>query len=149
MKKQIRREGDVVAISLGDGTYAFGIVLAEPQMVFFDLRSSSVPPVEEILDSPEVFRIWVMNSAITGGRWQVIGNIDLGAELRASPVFFREDPITNALYLYQSGKAWPAAREDCEGLERAAVWSASHVEDRLRDHFAGRTNKWVESLRLR
>lgn len=27
------------------------------------------------------------------------------------------------------------------------VWSPEHVEDRLRDHFAGRPNKWEESLR--
>lgn len=149
MKKQIRREGDVVAISLGDGTYAFAIVLAEPLMMFFDLRCSSVPPVEGIVNSPEVFRIWVMNSAITSGCWQVIGNAGLGAELQSSPVFFKEDPVTKALYLYQSGKAWPATPEECEGLERAAVWSANHVEDRLRDHFAGQPNKWVESLRFR
>jgi len=35
------------------------------------------------------------------------------------------------------------------GLERAAVWGPSHVEDRLRDHYAGRKNKWVESLRIK
>jgi hypothetical protein len=28
------------------------------------------------------------------------------------------------------------------------VWAAEHVEDRLRDHYAGRPNQWVESLRI-
>ena len=31
----------------------------------------------------------------------------------------------------------------------AAVWDPQHVEDRLRDHFAGLPNKWVQSLALR
>ena len=40
-----------------------------------------------------------------------------------------------------------AIAEECVGLERAAVWEPEHVEDRLRDHFAGRSNRWVESLK--
>lgn len=43
----------------------------------------------------------------------------------------------------------PATPEECAVLERAAVWDPGHVEDRLRDHFAGQSNKWVESLRLK
>lgn len=42
----------------------------------------------------------------------------------------------------------PASRQELEGLEVAAVWDPEHVEDRLRDHFSGRPNKWVESIRL-
>ena len=34
-------------------------------------------------------------------------------------------------------------------LFRLAVWEPAHVEDRLRDHYAGAPNKWVESLRPR
>ena len=42
-----------------------------------------------------------------------------------------------------------ATPTECAGLERAAVWSASHVEDRLRDYRAGRPNTWVRPLKQR
>lgn len=38
---------------------------------------------------------------------------------------------------------------EVEGLERLAVWDPEHVEDRIRDHYNGVQNIWVESLRLK
>jgi len=77
----------------------------------------------------------------------------LSPESRTEPFFYKQDAITGRLALYHSTFAstnWerPASREECAGLEAAAVWEPEHVEDRLRDHFAGRPNKWVESLRI-
>jgi hypothetical protein len=28
------------------------------------------------------------------------------------------------------------------------VWEPEHVEERIRDHYAGRANRWAESLRI-
>ncbi|GGM57342.1 hypothetical protein GCM10011608_47820 [Micromonospora sonchi] len=39
--------------------------------------------------------------------------------------------------------------EDCVGLERAAVWDAAHIEERLRDQHAGRPNPHLEHLCLK
>ena len=39
MAKQKRREGDFVAIDLGGGYCAFGRVLPEPLLVFYDFRT--------------------------------------------------------------------------------------------------------------
>jgi hypothetical protein len=36
----------------------------------------------------------------------------------------------------------------CEGLEPAAVWDATHVAERLRDHYAGQPNVYLERMRL-
>lgn len=112
--------------------------------------------MERLADAPVLFVLPVMNKAITSGRWPTVGRRPLTDAERTTPVrFCKQDPITGSLSV-----AWvdpvsseyrtiPASREDCEGLEREAVWSPEHVEDRLRDHFAGRPNKWVESLRLK
>jgi len=40
-------------------------------------------------------------------------------------------------------------RKESQGLEAAAVWEPEHIEDRLRDHFDGKPNKWLESLRIK
>jgi hypothetical protein len=39
--------------------------------------------------------------------------------------------------------------EEVKGLERAAVWEADHIEDRLTDYIDGKENKWVKSLELK
>jgi len=84
MKRPRRREGDLVAIDLGDGTLAFGRVLKEPLLAFYDLRvrNEEIPALSEILTRPVLWRIWVMNHAITRGRWKVLGHVPLEEPLK-------------------------------------------------------------------
>ena len=35
-------------------------------------------------------------------------------------------------------------KEDCVGLERASLWQADQMEERLQDHFTGKKNDWQE-----
>lgn len=146
MKRVRVRKGDIVQINLDDGSMAFGRVLHEPLMAFYDIKSSSLPTLNNIATSKVLFKVWVMKSAITSARWKVIGNLPLENDLEKSPVFFRQDAITKKYYLYQDGLEKPASKAECEGLERAAVWDPVHIEDRLSDYFAKKPNKWVESL---
>jgi hypothetical protein len=53
------------------------------------------------------------------------------------------------LYNPNTSEITVGAREDCVGLERAAVWEPEHIEDRLRDHFNGIKNIWEESLKIK
>jgi hypothetical protein len=145
--------GSVVEIDLGADGIAYGRLLLPPMFEFFDLRGGGL----DAIPSAEVlFRIDVMTTAIKSGRWPVIGVIPLSASERGHlEVFFKQNPLTGALSFYSENRlskqvlTSPATFEECERLERAAVWDPTHVEDRLRDHFAGRPNKWVESLRPR
>lgn len=147
--KKRRTSGDIVSIPLGDGGIAFARVLKEPLVAFYDLRASAVPPIEDILRSCVAFKVFVVNYAITNGMWPVIGNAPLEDALREEPLFFKRDKLSGKLSIYKDSTAqeWPATRAECEGLECAAVWDPHHIVDRLIDHFAGRPNKWVESLR--
>lgn len=91
-----------------------------------------------------------MNHAVTGGRWKRVGHKSLSDAEARPPAKFIRDRLTPGRYrIYEDGKMREATRKECEGLEAAAVWEPEHVEDRLRDHYAGRPNKWVESLRLK
>lgn len=143
-----RTEGDVVRIDLGGGWRAYARVLREPLLAFYDLKTNQDPAIEAIVSSPIAFKIWVMNSAITSGRWSVIGHDDL-AGTEPQEWFCKEDPLSGRLSKYSEGEEVTTTFEECSTLERAAVWEAEHVEDRLRDHFKGRPNKWVDSLRLK
>ncbi len=143
-----RQVGDIVSLKLHDGSFAFGRVLPEPVMAFYDINTPEIPALDEILEASITFKIWVMNHAITDGLWQVIGSASLGEEFLEESLFFKKDPISKELSIYRdgTGQETPATVAECEGLECAAVWEPEHVVDRLSDHFAGRPNKWVELL---
>lgn len=148
MKKQQRVPGDVLKIKLDDGSYCFARVLHEPYIAFYGLNIEDAD-IDTILSSEIIFKIAVMNKAITTGRWKKYGHRPLDESLEMPIRFFRQDTISKKLYIYVNGNEAPATASECTGLERAAVWDPEHVEDRLRDHFAETPNKWVESLRLK
>jgi hypothetical protein len=76
--------------------------------------------------------------------------VPLPAELEVEPLFFKHDNISGEVSMTPGGGVErPATREECFGLERAAVWDPEHVVSRLDDHFAGRPNAWVDLMRLK
>ena len=146
-KRQSRKVGDILRIRLDDGGFSFARVLEEPLMAFYDLKSDSTPSLSEIVDKPIIFFIWVMSRAVKTGRWEVIGNVALDHELELPPKFFNQDALDKKFTIIYNDDESPATREECENLERAAVWDPEHVEDRLCDHYVGVPNMWVESLK--
>lgn len=153
-RRKIRRTpGDILAIPLGsDGRVAFGLVLEEPLVAFYNLegRQGTFPALIDIVSSRVAFRIWVMNQPIINGDWPIIGHAPIPAELREDPWFFKQDPVSGKVTITRTGaEELTPAQGQADTLERAAVWSAEHVVDRLRDHFDGRANRWVDSMRLR
>ncbi|WP_168454853.1 Imm26 family immunity protein [Sphingopyxis microcysteis] len=152
-RKRRRKPGQILKIDLGAGIYALGIVLDEPLIAFFDqeFKEASAYEVERL---PVAFILMVMNNAVTSGRWDVLGMQNIPDRLSDKPKFCKQDPISGDLSIYQEIDELaphferPAEPGECEGLETAAVWEAEHVEDRLRDHFAGRENEWEKQLRI-
>lgn len=149
MAKQERIEGSFLKIILPDGDFCYGRVLKEPLVAFYDLKAKKDCLIERVVSLPILFKIWVMNNAITSGRWTVVGHVDLDDDLKKSVPFLKQDPISRKISLYIDSKETPAVYEQCVGLERAAVWSPEHVESRLYDYYMGTPNKWVESLKVK
>lgn len=145
--KRVRfKAGDVFAVPLGENS-GFGYCRYLDQLVteFFKLKSTERLTAEEAVQADVAFVVWVSKEPFASGLWPRIGHVE--ASPVPAPVFYKQDPISKRLFLYQGGKERPASLADCAGLENAAVWSASHIADRLRDQFAGRPNKWVELLK--
>ena len=150
-----RHEGQIVRIDLKDGTHAYGRVLKRPLFAFYDemYRDNQEPSLGEIIALSIAFKIDVMDYVISKGIWPVIGRAPLTPDLEEVSAFFKQDAMNGALSIYQEIPELaptyerPATYEECLGLEVAAVWDPHHVEDRLRDHFAGRPNKWVDRPR--
>ena len=149
-KGQRRLVGSVVKIPLEREWHSYARVLPEPLCAFYDCRTRADLTVEEIVLKDVLFRLWVMNRALTSGRWEIVGKAPLSDGQLVAVPFFKQDALDpRKVSIYLDGKERPATPAECSGLERAAVWDPEHVEDRLRDHYLGQPNKWTQSLRLR
>jgi hypothetical protein len=150
MKRQSEAIGDVVRIDLGDGFHTYARKLEEGIFAFYDCRVKEELPIDQIISCPILFQVPVMAYAVKRGRWEVIGRAPLDDVLKNPSPRFMQDALRPQVFsIYEKGKIRPATKEECVGLEREAVWDPEHVEDRLRDHYAGRKNKWVESLKMK
>lgn len=146
--KQRRIVGAVLKVPLDGQWHSYAWTLPEADFAFFDLRTKSDAPVEEVVRNPIAFRVAVHKSAWVTGRWPRVGKASPPPAILAPVPTFIRDAIDGRFSIYLLGEIRRATREECLGLERCAVWDPEHIEDRLRDHFNGVPNKWVESLSL-
>jgi hypothetical protein len=151
-----RLEGQVVKIDLKDGTCCFARVLKRPLFAFYGklYNINDSPSLDEICILPIIFKIDVMTYAISREIWQVIGRVPLTDDLKEIPKFFKQDMMSDELFIYHEipelapSYQVQATYAEIQGLECAAVWDPEYVEERLRDHFAGRSDKWVEDIKI-
>ncbi|NHQ86170.1 hypothetical protein HA050_08575 [Iodobacter sp. HSC-16F04] len=137
-------------IPLEDGTTVHAIALPEADFAFFDTRAEQLENIKKIFECPILFRVAVHKSAWSQGRWLKVGKVEVPAQLMEPVATFIQDPIKPENFqIYLSGNFRPATKTECVGLSRCAVWEPSHVEDRLRDHYQGRPNIWIEQMRLK
>ena len=146
--RQRRVVGAVLKVPLDACWHAYAWTLPEVDFALLDLRTDTDLPVAEIVTHAAAFRIGVNGSAYLDGRWLRVGKVAPPPAVLAPVPKFIRDPISGRFSIYSAGDICQATRAECVGLERCAVWAPEHVEDRLRDHFAGRRNKWVESLAM-
>ena len=147
--------GTVLAVPLGSNSFGAARLLTHPLVEFSTDTFERESAIRGSRWDQVAFRIWVVDTAVDGTRWPVVGEQPLTeAEKAREERFFKKAP-DGSLTVYSSGPVTAETSEtaatllDVEGLECAAVWSSEHVEDRLRDHRDGRPNKWVESMRPR
>jgi hypothetical protein len=152
-RKKIKyKPGDVVRIPLEDNYHTYARVAKDPFLAYYDLHvREPILDVHNIIDSPVLFVLASHDTAIEDGRWPIIGHVPLAEKPIAIPDHFIQDVAdpTNLQILSYPTALRPATLQECEELERAAVWAVNHIEGRLNDHFAGRVNGVVERMKLK
>lgn len=142
MKKALKIEvGTYLQIPLSDNSFAYGRVLEEPYMAFFNYQTDNPSTDMDIIDSkPILFKLAVRYR--DQKRWDFIGNRALQGELKKPIVSFMQDlaDFKKCVIFDSSGVEREATPEECIGLERAEVWDQHHIEQRLLDTFQGQTN---------
>ncbi len=138
--------GSVFAVDLGALGYAFGILAAGNDVAFLDLLRPEIPDLATISASKVLFRTYVAKDGLASGQWKIVGSIPLKDELQ-EPAGYRNQPVgSNKLFIYKAKQTMPASFDEAKDLEPLVTWFTSHIEERLRDHFEGRSNKAFEFL---
>jgi hypothetical protein len=149
MKKQRRVIGSVLKVVINSGLHSYIRVLDKASVAIYDILTKEEMTVDEIISKKVIFIVAVYNDVITSGKWIKVGSKALEEDLLDLPMKFIQDAQYDSVYsLYNpnTGVITPAQKEECIGLERAAVWAAHHLEDRISDHFEGRECKWIKKL---
>ncbi|MBN9284151.1 MULTISPECIES: Imm26 family immunity protein [unclassified Flavobacterium] len=147
MKKQQITKGAILEINIENKYYTYAQILENAGYAFFDYRTE-VPLKEfSVLENKKIlFIVAVYNDVITQGRWLKVGKLNIREEIRKQPMKFIQDalnPENFELYDPNTGEITPTTKKHIKGLERAAVWEAHHVEDRIRDYYNGVPCVWL------
>jgi hypothetical protein len=151
-KKGIRQKpGQFLKIPLGDGTFAYCQMVSKTDHAFFDYRDDGVSPIiEKILQSKMIFKCTVDSYVINKGYWEIIDRLPVKEEHLIDQDLFSYNSFTNTYQIFKDGIGdVPATWEEVQNLEVFASWGYYSVEQRLRDHFAGRPNHDVECFRAK
>lgn len=150
-KYQQRTVGAFVRIPLGNDTFSYARILDDASFAIYDIRTNKKEVELEYLASfPVLFIVAVYNDAVTSCHWLKVGKLPIEENLQVLPPKFIQDQLNPKKFsIYEQGQDRPATREECEGLERSAVWEPEHVEQRIRDHFAGVPNQVLMRLSIK
>ncbi len=151
MKKNQRwTEGTIVRINLPDGSYSYAQLMPNYLVGFYEYNSKLKDfDLAEVASKPFLFFSTVYADAVTSGKWEKVAKIRDKFPVELMPMQFIQDGINTAdfsLYNTYSGEILRSTKEQCRGLERAAVWEANHIEERLLDFFNGVSNQLSEKL---
>lgn len=152
MKQRIKI-GSFIKIDLGNELFAYGRILPKASYAIYNvITKNKVLAVSDLEGREVLFILSVYDFAVKDGRWKIIGYLNLEKNLEVLPLNFIQDKLDpNVFQLYDpnTGAISPAKKEECVGLESAAVWEPEHVEQRILDHYYKRPNVWVEKLRIK
>lgn len=143
--------GDIVRIDFDEQRHTYGQLLTDPYVAVYDLATDQdETDMAKVVTRPILFIVAVHDRAI-GRAFPVVGRAPAGSAPPPVPEYFMQDMFNprNCKIIDVEGNMREVTPQECVGLERAAVWEAEHVAERIRDHYAGRPNPHLESMKLR
>ena len=145
--------GDILEIPVCDNKFSYCQVGPSPLFIFYGGLFSEWPGIESLFAQHILFKLWVYKEALKNKRWKKICSADISEEHLESPDMRKQDIISGRLSIYNNKLSETnferrANFSEVKDLEAAAVWEMSHVEDRIRDFYLGRSNKWEDDLKI-
>lgn len=130
MKRNRIKLGDVYAIPLPNGKFAFGRRFKDAGIGIYKHIGESIDDTPTKQDYQ--FIVGVYDDVLKSGQWLVVENRPFQNEEEAwPPPACVIDKLSGDYSIYYKGEIKEASRSECEGLEIAAVWEAEHIIDRI------------------
>jgi hypothetical protein len=129
--KRVRpKVGDIFQIPLPDGRFAYGKVFWDASVGIY--RKIFNEPTEPPIGTKFAFIVGLYDDILKSGAWPIVGHepFPSGEDIWPPPAYI-EDIISGEYSIYHKGEIRPSTKEECRGLEEAAVWDAHHVVDRI------------------
>ena len=131
MKKAKIKLGDIFQIPLPNGKFAYGRVYRDACIAIYQEMTdlpNQVPKEEKFQ-----FIVGFYQDILKTGQWQLVGNRPFqNKDEEWPPPMFVIDKISGGFSIYHKGEFSKSKKEECLGLEEAAVWDAEHIIDRIR-----------------
>jgi len=146
MKRQQRTPGAFLKVPIDDEYHTYARILQEG-IAFYDCRTTEeIDEMQRIASCPVLFITGVYNDVITQGHWLKVGKLPLEEKFSLLPLQYIYDHIGEGFKIYDpnTGIIRPSTKQECYGLECCAVWEGFAIEERLRDHYAGRECIWLK-----
>ena len=143
MKRQQITKGSILEIPIDKEYYVYAQILFNANYVFFDYKTT-VPLTDftPLKTAPILFIVALYADVVNRGQWLKVGKMDIRDECQVLSLKYIKDVIDGSFRLYDpnTGEMRDAAKEECRGLEVAAVWEGYAIEERIRDHYNGVEN---------
>ncbi|WP_151736185.1 Imm26 family immunity protein [Paenibacillus tengchongensis] len=132
VKKSTIQLGDVLAIPLPDGKYAFGRLYRDTSLSIYDYVGETPKDLPQESESESQFTVAVEEAALQSGHWPVVDHRPFGSdEEQWPPPSHIYDEKSGKYFLYDKGIITSSTREACAGLETAAEWEEEQVVARI------------------
>lgn len=131
LKKRKRLKiGDVYAIPLPNGKYAFGRTFKDAAIAIYKHIGSTIEDLPKTEDYQ--FIVGIYEDVLKSEQWPIVDSRPFKTEDEQwPPPSCIIDKISGEYSIYYKGEIKASNKSECEGLEEAAVWDAQHIIDRI------------------
>ena len=146
--------GKVFRIVLKNDKVAFGKVVGKYLFAFYHIpRLSEDHLLSSLENEKPLFHLHVYATVFKHSKWEEVAKVPVSeTEKSAVHKFFRQD-ISNFNICWHidpfTGEKIEVLPSDCMGVEREAVWSYDHIEQRLLDFTENRENMMEKRMRVK
>lgn len=138
--KRVRtKPGNVVAIPLSNGRFAFGRLMKDSGIAIHKVTHKSlVPP--DFWGTPDVlFYTSFVDNRVKDGSWRVVGMVPFETEDEAFPPPSRNDDVLNRNHhmIYHKGVLRDASEAEVQGLEFEYLWGSEALIEEIERRLVG------------
>lgn len=147
-KKQKEIPGGIVKIKFDESYHTYGRILKYHDVALYDCKTvQEITDLIEIVKRPIIYKMIVNVDGVKYGRWPIIGVMQLEKQLQNSKYYLEEIGRPDLCKIIENGEIrYNVPKHEGIGLEVGAVWDPTHVEEFLRDYYAGRENNSLKTI---